>query len=165
MVGHDEDDPAVQRAARLSYHRHPGDEGWDLTAGDSLKPENRDGFRGRAVDTREGVARCPVCHTTNVRLGRKREGPETADRGIGCENCHGPGGNHILAVEAKLSEMAILMPTAQRACASCHDPNESLSEQAAPTRRPSVAPFAVENPELEQMPRKRRRGVVLPLLP
>ena len=49
-----------------------------------------------------------------------------ADRGIGCERCHGPGGNHLRAIEAKLPDLAIVNPAeapAQgriRVCGQCH---------------------------------------------
>ena len=33
-----------------------------------------------------------------------RSGPCASDHGIGCERCHGPAGNHLLAVEGNLVE-------------------------------------------------------------
>jgi hypothetical protein len=56
----------------------------------------------------------------------ERSGPESADRGIGCERCHGPGGNHLAAVELGLSDPAIgrfkTSPEARvmALCAQCH---------------------------------------------
>lgn len=135
MVGRDVDGTA--RALRMSYHHSDTDIGWDLTAGDVLKPERPDGFRGKRIDTREGVIRCLACHTTNVRLGKNRTGPETQDQGIGCEQCHGPGGNHISAVSAKLSDLAILKPDAARSCVTCHTLNEDVTEQSTPRDNPA----------------------------
>ena len=64
----------------------------------------------------------------NFRAVRDRVGPEAADRGISCERCHGPGGNHVAAVELKLNEMFIFRPAADdapaviRLCGQCHAP-------------------------------------------
>ena len=135
MVGRDSDGTA--RALRISYHHAGADTGWDLTAGDTLKPDRLEGFRGKPIDTRDGVLRCLACHTTNVRLGKQRTGPETQDRGIGCEQCHGPGGNHLAAVEAKFSDLAILKPNAASACVACHTLNEDLVEQSTSREDPA----------------------------
>ena len=59
--------------------------------------------------------------------GTDRIGPETADRAIGCERCHGPGANHLAAVAAGFSDPAIVNPasaspravTVER-CNDCH---------------------------------------------
>jgi hypothetical protein len=55
-----------------------------------------------------------------------RSGPAAADRAIGCERCHGPGGNHLRAIEAKLADPAIVNPAEApaegrlRVCGQCH---------------------------------------------
>jgi predicted CXXCH cytochrome family protein len=59
---------------------------------------------------RDGLARCFYCHVTNPRTGKESIGPETADRGIGCERCHGPGGNHVVALQARVPDLAIVNP-------------------------------------------------------
>src|SRR5205814_251140 len=52
---------------------------------------------------------------------------EAADHAIGCERCHGPGGHHVAAVDAGLSDLAIANPGAASAaeinklCGQCHD--------------------------------------------
>jgi Tetratricopeptide repeat/Cytochrome c554 and c-prime len=135
MVGRDTDGTA--RALRTSYHHSGADTGWDLTSGDVLKPSRPEEFRGKSIDTRDGAIRCLACHTTNVRLGKQRIGPETQDRGIGCEQCHGPGGNHLAAVEAKFSDLAILKPNAASSCVACHTLNEDLSELSTPREDPA----------------------------
>jgi tetratricopeptide (TPR) repeat protein len=117
------------RVARLSYYETPDGRGWDRSALDKFhpSPSRPDEFQGAVIGVREGVAKCLYCHTTNVRIGREQTGPETADRAIGCERCHGPGGNHIAAVAAGFSDLAIVSPASASAeavttkqCNDCH---------------------------------------------
>ncbi len=74
----------------------------------------------------DGIQRCLFCHSTNPRAVLDRSGPESSDRGIGCERCHGPGALHQIAVEAKFRDRAIINPklaTAEgrlRLCGQCH---------------------------------------------
>ena len=124
MVGRDEQ--GEYRAVRLSYYQSPEGSGWDVSAGDTARPQGEQGFLGRPIEARQGAVRCLYCHATNVRGGTERVGPETADPGIGCERCHGPGGNHLKAVESQFPDMAIaastLHPTRNltRLCNECH---------------------------------------------
>ena len=117
------------RIARLSYYDTPEGRGWDRSALDKIHPARAHGadYQGEAIGVRDGVAKCLYCHVTNPRSGRESVGPETADRAIGCERCHGPGGHHLGAVEAGLSDPAIVNPAdaAPRAvtsqqCNDCH---------------------------------------------
>jgi hypothetical protein len=68
-----------------------------------------------------------TCHTTNFHAVVHGVGPEAADRSIGCERCHGPGGDHVLAVAAGFSDPAIISPgqaspaAINQVCAQCHD--------------------------------------------
>ena len=115
------------RMARLSYYHTTDGQGWDrtlLAIGDPTQPED---FQGETLGVRAGVASCLRCHITYPRSGRERIGPETADRAIGCERCHGPGGNHLAAVAAGFSDKAIVNPAfaspqavTQRLCNDCH---------------------------------------------
>jgi predicted CXXCH cytochrome family protein len=127
MVGRDAS--GGYRIARLSYFDTPEGRGWDRSALDKIHPAPRRGadYQGEAIGVRDGVAKCLYCHVTNPRSGRESAGPETADRAIGCERCHGPGGHHVGAVEAGLSDPAIVNPAdaAPRAvtsqqCNDCH---------------------------------------------
>jgi hypothetical protein len=94
------------------------------------------------MEVRAGVVRCLYCHTTNPRTGAERTGPETADRAIGCERCHGPGGPHIAAVRAGFADLAIVNPahgtsTALTAlCADCHNLNPPEAELSSPKTDP-----------------------------
>ncbi len=76
---------------------------------------------------RDGVAKCLYCHATNPRSGKESVGPESADRAIGCERCHGPGGNHLAAIEAGFPDPAIVSPAdasprdvTGKQCNDCH---------------------------------------------
>lgn len=121
-------DPRGQyHTVRMSYYHTAEGEGWDHSLLDMLHPDRPDKFQGETIETREGVVRCLYCHTTNPRPARDRTGPESADRGVGCERCHGPGANHLAAVEAGLPDLAIVNPAAvspalatARQCNVCH---------------------------------------------
>ena len=88
-------------------------------------PCDEAGYLGER-QTRDSLRRCLNCHTTNFRAALARSGPESADRGIGCERCHGPGGNHLAALELGLPDPAIgRFKTSSEArvmalCAQCH---------------------------------------------
>jgi tetratricopeptide (TPR) repeat protein len=115
------------RMARLSYYHTAEGQGWDrtfLAVGDPTHPED---FSGETIAARAEVASCLDCHITYPRAGRERIGPEAADRAIGCERCHGPGGNHVAAVAAGFSDRAIVNPATaspeavtQKRCNNCH---------------------------------------------
>jgi hypothetical protein len=118
------------RIARMSWYCSADGKGWDYSALDNITATKGDQFQGQPVGIRDGVIKCLYCHTTNPRAGRERVGPETADRAIGCERCHGPGGHHIAAVEARLPDMAISNPgpgssatpqaVSETQCNDCH---------------------------------------------
>ncbi len=128
MVGRDGD--GGSRALRLSYFHEPVRWGWGRTSGDVGTAADLQNLRGQIVSVRDGVVRCLHCHVTNPREFRDPDkigpGPEATDAGIGCERCHGPGGNHIAAVEANLADHAIvsLGPGSGEAatvqCRDCH---------------------------------------------
>ncbi len=126
LVGRDKS--GQPRELRLSYYDGPT--GWARTIGHPPRPADRDHYLG-SPRSPEAMRRCLECHTTHHRAGADPEfGPESADRGIGCERCHGPGGNHVLAVEAGLvaDDPAIGRPSAANAeqittlCGQCHRP-------------------------------------------
>jgi tetratricopeptide (TPR) repeat protein len=102
---------------------------WDVTSGHPRNPSGSEGFLGQPL-TEDLVRRCLSCHVTNPKAVVDRAGPCASDRGIGCERCHGPAGNHLLAVEGKLVETdpAIARPALAsgarivKLCAECHSP-------------------------------------------
>ena len=124
MVG--TDDKGKSRMVRMSYYRSPRGSGWDLSSGMELHPAHPDEFLGRVLDARDGERRCLSCHTTNFRAIEDQTGPESADLSIGCEACHGPGGNHVIAAETQFVDSAIISPGREsgnvinQVCARCH---------------------------------------------
>jgi tetratricopeptide (TPR) repeat protein len=129
MVGRD--GPAFRAARLSSYHKATG-VSWDLTcAHDPEAHVAGDFFRGQPIPSRSGALRCLWCHVTRPSDFRDRPrgaspGPEAADAGIGCERCHGPGGNHLAAVAAGFADRAIATRGKASAasiitqCAHCH---------------------------------------------
>jgi predicted negative regulator of RcsB-dependent stress response len=123
-------DPAGRyRILRMSYYQTDEGRGWDRTALDHLTPGHAEDYQGEEIGTRDGVAKCLSCHATNPRVGKDGAvvGPEGRDRAVGCERCHGPGGNHLAAVEARFPDMAIVNPTGvspdlvtRKQCNDCH---------------------------------------------
>jgi len=115
--------------ARLSYYDTPEGRGWDRSILDRTYPSRgrAQEFQGEEIGLRDGLARCLYCHLTNPRAGREPIGPETADRAIGCERCHGPGGNHLASIQAGFRDSAIVNPGAAspaavttKQCNDCH---------------------------------------------
>jgi hypothetical protein len=118
------------RAVRRSFFREGKETGWGSTSGDVGHTDRAEDVRGQEIDVRDGVVRCHFCHVTNPREFRDAEivgkGPEAADRGIGCERCHGPGANHVAAVEVDFPDRAIVTVGPDNAgavtteCRVCH---------------------------------------------
>ncbi len=102
---------------------------WDVTSGHPTAPGRPEEYLGQPL-TEDLVRRCLFCHVTDLRAAVENTGPCASDRGIGCERCHGPGGNHLLAVEAKLVDIdpAIARPSHAtgepivKLCGQCHSP-------------------------------------------
>ncbi len=97
----------------------------DLTPSQSGLPltEPLDCF-GRVKRGRE-VVRCIECHSTTGQV----RGTKVADLrpNVGCESCHGPGRQHLVAVELKQTDLAMkFAPSAATAeeeihlCGQCH---------------------------------------------
>jgi tetratricopeptide (TPR) repeat protein len=125
LVGHD---PSGQSfVLRLSHYQDgPDHGGWVRTTGHTSDAEGGRDFLGKPLDAADGVLKCLFCHTTNAHAVLSKTGPEAGDRAIGCERCHGPGGNHLKAVAARFSDPAIVSPSqgsgegSLRLCAQCH---------------------------------------------
>ncbi|HKI18441.1 MAG TPA: tetratricopeptide repeat protein [Isosphaeraceae bacterium] len=140
MVSHDARDQ--YHIVRLSHYHTAEGRGWDRTILDVDEPTHAEDFQGRTISVRDEVVRCLYCHITYPRAGQERIGPETADRAIGCERCHGPGAHHVAAVAAGLSDLAIVNPASaspravtQKQCNDCHilDRNYKQDDREAPS--------------------------------
>ena len=115
---------------------------WDVTAGHPRTPKAPEDYLGQPL-AEPSVRRCLFCHVTDPWEVVERTGPCAPDHGIGCERCHGPAGNHLLAVEGKLVEMDAAI--ARPALASARGSSSSAPTAIAPagcrsgrtTRRPS----------------------------
>jgi hypothetical protein len=124
LVGPDEQ--GQPRMLRISYFDSPKGAGWDITSGLEPRPARLEDYSGNKLDADDGTPRCLGCHTTNFRAVEDQVGPESADHSIGCEACHGPGGNHVLAVESRFPDTAIVNPKEETSdavnqmCHRCH---------------------------------------------
>ncbi len=132
VVGHDS--AGKLREFRVSFYADKP--GWDLTTGHPQipkeargEPENPSHYLGEILKDDE-VRLCFQCHTTNARAARQRIAPTVADRGIGCETCHGPSSTHIRAMKAApaFTDLAIARPrlasgeATVKLCGRCHSP-------------------------------------------
>ena len=125
LVGHEDDGQA--RELRLSHYPDGAGSIWDVTAGHTQQAPVLAEYLGQPL-TEDSVRRCLFCHVTNAWAVLKSSGPGASDHGIGCEKCHGPGGNHLLAVAVKFPDLAIARPSLASGtrivnlCAQCHSP-------------------------------------------
>jgi tetratricopeptide (TPR) repeat protein len=128
LVGRD--DNGRSRMFRISSYDSPKGKGWDISTGLDPHPANPDEYLGASPLPLDGARRCLICHTTNFRAIENQAGPESADHSIGCEVCHGPGGNHVLTAEAEFPDLAIISPgrdsglAINEVCAQCHGMTE-----------------------------------------
>jgi hypothetical protein len=124
FVGRDDRGGPVM--VRMSCYESPRGSGWDIATGLPRQPARDEEYLGDPMFPADGVRRCLACHTTSVHAVVHEEGPAAADRSIGCERCHGPGGHHVAAVAAGFSDLAIVNPAAappaatDRLCEKCH---------------------------------------------
>ncbi len=127
MLGKDE--KGVDCSLRLSYY--PPGKSWSMTGGFNPHPTDPHSFLGESL-SEENVRSCLNCHSTRFFLEKERKGPEVADKGIGCERCHGPGELHLRSVKTGFPELAIARPKiaspAQRMtlCGQCHAANGGI---------------------------------------
>jgi tetratricopeptide (TPR) repeat protein len=125
LVGRD--DHGQSRELRLSHYHHDAESFWDVTSGHPIHPSEPSEYLGQPL-TDDAVRRCLLCHVTAPRFVHDTYGPLPSDHGIGCERCHGPGENHLLAVAAKFPDLSIARPTMASGarivalCAQCHSP-------------------------------------------
>jgi tetratricopeptide (TPR) repeat protein len=134
MVARDEE--GLSRVCRVSSYL--GGTLWDLTShAADPQPDDPGGPLGRPM-SRGAAEKCVACHVTSPRAARDRKAPEAADRGIGCERCHGPAGNHLVAMKLKFPEPAIARPSKASAaqinklCGACHQVDDPSTTEADP---------------------------------
>jgi Tetratricopeptide repeat len=150
MTGRDAE--KTHRAARYSSYHSVDGLIWDRSLADVPDSHSAGSFRGEPIGVRDGVVRCLYCHVTQSRDFRDppadpSPGPETADRGIGCERCHGPGENHLAAIKTGFPDFAIVNSGSAPAsaiveqCADCHIVDVPGEVRAAP-----------ENPDFVRSP-------------
>ena len=125
LVGRDQEDRPFE--CRLSYYPDPG--GWDVTTGQPTYTDQPPLYQGTRI-TADAVRRCLFCHTTRPQAVLTNSGPESSDKAIGCERCHGPGSHHLRAVASRNDDLAIARPTLARGprlvalCSHCHSPRD-----------------------------------------
>ncbi len=110
--------------ARVSYFSQVGN--LDLTLGHPhAEPAGLDEAAGRPL-TDSDALKCFNCHSTGAEGG---SGLQLAHRtpGITCEKCHGPGGEHVDAVQKGMKDLHIFNPghmnledLVYNFCGSCH---------------------------------------------
>ena len=111
--------------ARASYFRQIGN--LDLTLGHpGAEPAGLDEAAGRPLGDSD-VVKCFNCHSTGA---EGESGLQLAYRtpGITCEKCHGPGGEHVAAIQSgKMNDLHIFNPGRMKVdeqvydfCGSCH---------------------------------------------
>jgi hypothetical protein len=121
MLGREVD--GRHRSLRISFYT--GGKYWGLTSGFEPRPSTPEAYIGELLNE-ASFRSCLNCHMTRFTSERDRGGPEVADRGIGCERCHGPGDHHIRAIKANFAEPAIARPSLAtparriKICAQCH---------------------------------------------
>ncbi len=136
LVGRDEH--GQDQELRLSHYRDEGHSFWDVTSGHPVHPTQIAENLGQAL-TADAVRRCFLCHVTNPWAVLKETGPGANDHGIGCEKCHGPGGNHLVAVASKFPDLAIARPSLASGtpvvnlCGQCHSPLGTTVSRDDPT--------------------------------
>jgi len=130
------DDEGKARVCRISSYL--GGTLWELTSrAADPQPGDRNGPLGRPM-SRESAEKCIDCHVTSIAAARDRRATEAADCGIGCERCHGPGGNHLAAVALGFPEPAIARPSRAsadritRLCGACHKVDDPRTPESDP---------------------------------
>ena len=127
------DDQGNDRELRVSYFA--ANQNWGETKGINFAPREPGDFIGMALG-RTSLLKCLQCHATWApsveQNGTHTPGPEGQDRGIGCERCHGPGSNHVLAVKVGYADSSIALPANAassarlKSCAECHAADGSV---------------------------------------
>jgi hypothetical protein len=117
---------------RVSFYKEI--KGLDWTIGyERVAPPTLEEAVGRTVSADE-ARNCFGCHTTAAAMGTRLQ-LERMMPGVSCEACHGPGQDHVAAMEAKdFKNKRIFNPggmnpdeLSQEFCGSCHRSAEQVS--------------------------------------
>jgi hypothetical protein len=143
----------VYYESRVSYYNEI--HGLDLTIGHSQQPQAKlTAELGRPL-LKDELNICFSCHTSeDMVAGNIEEG--SVHPGITCENCHGPGSDHVQAMElsktAGNSDVRILNPGSLRPaevnefCGKCHRTTSSvLASNIHDVRNVRFQPYRLEN--------------------
>ncbi|MBB6052387.1 multiheme c-type cytochrome [Armatimonas rosea] len=112
----------TETGAEIRQSYFPHEKKWFLTPGQERAQE---GHNGR-IYTKDATMQCLTCHC--VTLPQSRLLPERRFFGVGCESCHGPGSEHVVAMQKGDKSKGVLL-TALRgvggkrlneACGTCH---------------------------------------------
>lgn len=96
---------------------------------------------GEMPSVQVGDAKCDGCHTTGFGATKDsatgRWTGNYASLGVGCESCHGPGGNHVKAPSRRnvVNPLQLNARQQDQLCAQCHSrlTNKSERDLAFPT--------------------------------
>ena len=105
--------------SRVSYYAEL--RGLDLTVGSTpARDEDLTRLAGRAMNPQD-ARECFGCHTTGARHGKTFQ-LVSYEPGVRCENCHGPGGDHVAAKSAGTirSWKGLDAQDMSDACGACH---------------------------------------------
>ena len=157
------DESGRHRSMRISYYS-AGDY-WGITSGFNPHPTDRESYLGNALSD-AGLRGCLDCHSTRYPPSEGKRSPEAADRGIGCERCHGPGDHHLRAVEAGFPQLAIARPKLATPCAA-HGPLRPVPQRRRRNSPvgPPLHPLPVDHPALQPLRDRERRPARLCHLP
>lgn len=122
--------------SRVSYYRDTQDLDWTLGYPRTAPPSLEEAM-GRAISADEARG-CFNCHSTAASNGQQLQ-LERLIPGVSCEACHGPGAEHIAAMQAKdFKNKRIFNPgnmsadeLSQEFCGSCHRSAETVAENKA----------------------------------
>jgi hypothetical protein len=104
------------------------------------------------IDDPQKSPKCLKCHVTAYGVDKELLGPKyTMEEGVGCESCHGPGGDYmklsIMKDREKSVAAGLVVPT-EELCVSCH--NEESPTYVKFVYKEKVAKIAHPRPKAEE---------------